>query len=236
MSEFRSLKNLKERDLLLHEGAKDIAQATIWTAQQRNVIAANLVLFSDEDSRLYFSSPEPRENEKFYATYIAEGLADCFVNLTLRKKCLFFKSKILGVDTAGLQFEVPEELFEIQRRREVRHRIPDGYTVKTKFQNPVNPTEVLERKVFDISVGGLSFLTDLSDDAVYAVDLALEKMRFTVVGHEINCVAVVRHKQQQQTSDGKIWLRVGTQLTRVPPASSSVLLAYVLEGLGKYGV
>lgn len=236
MSEFRALSSASERDKLLHEGAQDIASATIWTAQQRHVIAANLVLYSDENNLMYFSSPEPRENERFFATYLAEGLADCFINLTLRKKCLFFKSKLIGVDTAGLQFEVPTELFEIQRRREVRHRIPDGYAVKVKFQDPLSSEVSLEKKVFDISVGGLSFLSVPEDDELYAIDLPLEKMKFTVVGHEVTCIGIVRHKQSQKTQDGRTWLRVGIQLTRVPPSSSSVLLAYVLEGLGKYGI
>ncbi|HAR41328.1 MAG TPA: hypothetical protein DCS07_01645 [Bdellovibrionales bacterium] len=231
--EFEPIKDRAEAVRLLKEGAKTFASVMIWTRNQATIVNTHLKLFMEQDDLLYFQVPPELDVKKFIFE-VESTSRECFFSASLAYANVFFKTKFYGLDKAGLLFHFPDQVFKVQRRKDLRLKIPDGYVLKAEFNDPLNPEGVISRKVFDLSAGGLSVLTDSADESVYVKGLLLKNLAFVIRSRKIVVDAEVKHCKIIVLGAGKKMLKVGLIFRNLRGADSQVIAAHVFEESRRY--
>lgn len=153
----------------------------------------------------------------------------CYFNLSSKRASLFFKSSFLNSNEIDLEFEVPEKVFKIQRRKEPRFTIPFGHTLKVEFADPFFSETRIQRKVHDIGTGGLSFCVPPGEEALYPNGLHLYEMKLTLRGKSLTVDAEVRHDSLVNEGPRKGEIKIGVVFTKIKPTDSQLLADYVHE-------
>ena len=165
--EFEPINDPEEAKKLLREGAKSFASAMIWTKDQKQIVKTSMSLYSEAARALRAAIPAEFDVKGFKAELSQSGSADCFFSVSLSGANIFFKSRMNSVDETGFQFDIPEQVFKVQRRGDVRLSIPGDYALKVDFQDPQFHDKVMTKKVLDISAGGLSFLITTEEQSIF---------------------------------------------------------------------
>lgn len=153
----------------------------------------------------------------------------CYFNLTSKRASLFFKCHFLNSNEIELEFEIPEKVFKIQRRKEPRFTVPFGHTLKVEFADPFFSESSIQRKVHDIGIGGLSFCVQPGEDALYPSGLHIYEMKLTLRGKTLVVDAEVRHDSVVNEGPRKGEIKIGVVFTKIKPSDSELLAAYVQE-------
>lgn len=224
----------KEALLLLKEGAKTLASAMVWTKNQEEVVNTHFATISEEEGVIYMWVP-PAFDPKTFSQHLAElGTTECYFSVSLSRANVFFRAVFTGFDSGGMKFKLPEKVFKVQRRKDFRLPIIDGFVMKVEFQDPLFPEARLTKKVIDISAGGLAFVADTSEEPMYHAGLVLKKMTFTVDRRKIEVDAEVRHKREQPQGARIPGFKVGVIFVNLKPADADHIAKYVLQESRKY--
>ena len=232
--EFQPIQDRAEAERLLRDGARHFSSTLIWTKNQENVLRTHLTLFSDTDRLLYCALPKEVDPKKFLAD--AGGAQEFFFSISLSYANIFFKTAFAGIDKAGLRFRIPEQVFKVQRRKDMRFRVPEGHVLKVEFDDPLNPGQVIQKKVFDISASGLAFVTEIEDESVYVSGLLLHHMKFSLNSRQITVDAEVRHRRAVESARKKELTKVGVTFKYIKAADSQFIASYAFEESRKYFV
>lgn len=231
--EFEPIEDAQERLRYLVEGTKTLAQTLIWTQDQENVIRSHLTVFSQVDRVIYAWLPKDFDFKKFQETLAKDKTNECFFSISLPAANLFFKAKFLGHDTAGLKFTIPDKMFKVQRRKNVRFQIPEGHVLRVEFPDPLLKEIQHRKRILDISAGGISFLAGEEEAPVYQTGVIIKGARITVRLKQVTFDAEVRHTKPLETFKEK-GIRVGVSFKNILPADSELVASYVFEESRKY--
>lgn len=232
--EFEPVGSPEEMLRFLTEGAKTLASAMIWTENQEIVIQTHLTMMSQTDKVFYAWLPQQLDLKNFIETLDKKGTRDCFFSLSLKNANLFFKTRFKENDTVGLKFEIPIQVFKVQRRSNFRFKIPEGHVLKVEFPDPLFPETVLSKKVFDISAGGISFITYEKDTPIYQQGLVIEDFRFTLKTKLINTGVEIRHAKTFPANSMEQGLKVGVVFKNMSDEQVQWIASYVFEESRKY--
>jgi len=200
----------------------------IWTKNQATIVNTHFKLFLEKDGLLYFQVPPGMDVSKFVRELESTG-RECFFSASLAYANVFFKSKFYALDKAGLLFHFPDQVFKVQRRKDLRLKIPVNYVLKAEFSNPSKQEEMLSRKVFDLSAGGLSFLTDVEEESTFVKGLLIRDLSFVIRTRKIVVDAEVKHQKVVTSSTGKKSLKVGLIFKNLRAADSQLIASHVFE-------
>ncbi len=232
--EFKKVEDPNEAKILLREGAKTTSAAMIWTKDQGAVINSNITNYSATELAIYVRRPADLDVASFTGEVARNGGA-CFFSVSLPRANIFFRAKFLGDDLAGLKFEIPADVFTVQRRREVRLPIPSDYTIKVDFDDPLFANQTLTKKIADISAMGMAFIADADESSLFQPGLKLKNMAFTIKGRRIVAEGEVRHaKALASRATGKPSLKVGILFTNIRPGESQLIANYIFEETRKF--
>ncbi|OFZ55292.1 MAG: hypothetical protein A2428_09115 [Bdellovibrionales bacterium RIFOXYC1_FULL_54_43] len=232
--DFQLIQDQAEADHLLSEGAKSFASTLIWTKDQQNVIRTHLTLFSRKDSLIWAWTPKNFDLKKFMRELEGPGgVHDCYFSVSLAWANIFFRTAFSGPDSAGLCFHAPERVYKVQRRKDLRYRIPEGHVLKLEFDDPLFPDQKQTKKVFDLSASGVSFLTDPSDKEVFVDGAVLKNVTFTIDLRKIVAHVEIRHSKEVMVQR-KPCLKVGLIFKGMRPGDSQKIASYVFEESRKY--
>lgn len=198
------------------------------------MLNSHLSLLSESQKLLYAWIPKEVDPEKLISDLVDMNAHDCFFSVSLSGANIFFKAAIKGYDKGGFHFFMPEKIFKVQRRRDVRLSIPDGYVLKASFQDPLFPETHLNKKVIDISAGGLAFQATEFEEGLFHVGLILDKFQFTIKGREVVLQAEVRHIQKMPETSKHKGLKVGVMFKNMKPGDAQHVAQYVFEESRKY--
>ncbi len=235
--EFKKISDPFEARILLREGAKLTSSAIIWTKDQGQVMNSHITNYSSSELAIYFRRPsDPEFNLAHFEREIASASeAHCYFSISLPRANIFFRAKYLGSDPAGLKFEVPVDVFNVQRRRDVRFPIPPDFTLKVDFDDPFFADSTLTKKVIDISASGMAFVGEADEEPLYQVGLKLKNMTVTIKGRKITADGEVRHARKIKNKlTGKEMVKVGIQFTSIRPGESQIIANYVFEETRKF--
>lgn len=232
-TEFEPIKT-HEGKRLLREAAKSFSSAIIWTKDQKHYINTHLTLYSDAGEVIYAWIPKGFNPEEFQNDLFKMESFECFFSISLQQANIFFKCNFKGHDRAGLKFTLPEKVFKVQRRQDVRYTIPATHVMKVTFQDPIFPESLLTKKIIDISGGGLSFhATEVEKNMLHA-NLVLKNVTITIHTKELKFEAEIRHVQTLSETDPKKGVKVGVMFQKIRPQDSQTIATYVFEEIRKY--
>lgn len=224
-----------EAKTLLLDGVKHLASAIIWTKDQKHVINTHLSLVGEADGLLHAIAPKGFSPEKFMDELARLEDHDCFFSVSLVRANVFFKTQFVGGRKTTLVFRMPQKVFKVQRRSEIRFMIPDGYVLKAEFQDPLFAENRHVLRVYDISAGGCSFLVDPSEKSFYQPGLVLRDLEFTVRGRTIKIDGEIRHISDipNNVRLGPA-TKVGVQFRNIRPGDAQQIASYVFEESRKF--
>ncbi len=216
----------------LSEGAKMTVSTVFWLQGKDQHVQSHMVHLSETDRAFYAWVPKDFDTTGFIQDLKDSGHQECLFSTSLTSANLFFKARFLGHDSTGLKFAVPDKVYKVQRRKNVRYMIPAGYVLKVEFSDPLYPDMLVQKKLTDISAGGLAFNTAAIDVSLYPVGSILTQCKIVIKTRNIQFDAEVRYAQaHQDTSKGA---KIGLAFKNMLPPDSEFIAAYVFEESRKY--
>lgn len=219
---------------MLVEGARTFASVMIWTKNQEHVIHTQLTRFTKAEKYVYALAPKGFDASAFMDELAKSDSKDCYFSVSLTRANVFFKTTLIGMDKSVLHFKMPEKVFKVQRRSDLRYKIPDGWILKADFTDPLFPENKVSKKVYDISAGGCSFLVPESEKVAFQPDLILKDFTFTIRMKTIVVDAEVRHAEtpKDERMDGVV--KVGIKFKNLRPGDAQHIASYVFDESRKY--
>ena len=107
--------------------------------------------------------------------------------------------------------------------------IPEGYVMKVSFPDPLGTEGPFERKVIDISAGGLSFGISEAELPLFPTDLKLNALSFTIAGRKIQTDAEIRHARLEPATSRRKGGRVGVKFRGPSQADTQHIAQWVFE-------
>lgn len=214
---------------MLSEGARTFSPAMIWTKDQGQIIHTHITYYSLAEKRLYLWKPKEFEPRDFMDHLAEIKDPGCFFSVSLSRANIFFKARYLGAEKSALQFNIPEKIFKVQRRKEIRFTIRQDYVLKFDFEDPLFPETRIGKKVLDVSAGGLSFLIPKDEKVVFQSGLVLRNLTFQINRRTITVDAEIRHCSVYRVRAEKEMIKVGLQFKNIRPGDAQHIATYVFE-------
>lgn len=208
----------------------------IWTRDQAHVINTNGNVYSDVDQILYFWIPKGFDPAEFMVHLGKSGTQECYFSISLLRANIFFKTEFLGFDKGGLKFRMPFKVFKVQRRKDLRFEIPDGYVLRLNYRDPLYPEKQLHRKILDLSASGMAILCEKTEQNVYLPGTPIKDILFTLRDRKIICDGEVRYAKMIPPNQRHSGLKVGIKLDRLRPGDAELIETYVMEESRKFFV
>lgn len=225
--DFEPIEDQAEGIKFLKEGAKTLAQGVLWTQEQKLTLDTRVTVVSDTEKTFYIWSAKDKDLKSLAQELKLASQGDfCFFNLTLHRANIFFKARLKGFDTGGIYFEWPEKVFKVQRRKDMRFTIPDGYVLFVEFEDPKKPGQILSRKLIDISASGLAFLGEPKDSTFWDSGNELRRVQFTIRSRKITTDAEIRHAIPKGERGHA---KVGLSFKGLKAADAQWIASYVFE-------
>ncbi len=231
---FQPVESLKEMIHLLSEAANSFSTATLWTKNQQVQIKSRMKAFDQAKRTLLFATPNPVELDQLKISLESQNTTQTFFCILHPRANLYFTAEFKGIQSIGLEFEVPKVMHKVQRRENVRYPIPSGKVMPLHFQDPVYPDKLIRKNILDISAGGLSFLTNTAESSLYVIGLTLEGLQFNMGGKKLTFSGQVRYAKTFTNAQDKPQLKVGVQFMNIKSADSSHIASFVNEEMRKY--
>jgi hypothetical protein len=233
-TDFKPVETPEEGEQLLRESVKTLAPVMLWTRNQEHVIHTHLTLVSDVDKVLYVWVPKDVDPRQFMDELARNGISECFFSISLSRAVVFFKAAFKDFDPGGFRFRIPKQLFKVQRRKDMRFPIPDGFVLKVEYRDPLLPDSFVTRKVIDLSAGGMAIAVPAHEAPVYVVGLVLKQFTFTLRGKKLVVDAEVRYAREQPEDSRLPGLKVGVQFQDLRASDSQYIASYVFEESRKF--
>ena len=190
--------------------------------------------FSDSEKSFYAWIPKNFDPSRFMEEFVAKGMTECFFSVSLSRANIFFKAPFKGYDDGGLRFDLPEKVFKVQRRKDMRFPIQDGHVLRIQIPDPLIPENMLSKKVHDISASGLAFLVPEEEVPLFQIGTLLKGVTFSIQSRKITVDAEVRHLREMPKNSVKSGFKVGIQFKNILPPDSHCIASYVFEESRKF--
>jgi hypothetical protein len=219
---------------MLKDGARSKAQCMMWVKEPEYVVHTRMVLLSETEKVMYIAIPKGFEPAKFNDSLAANGVKECMFSVSLSTANIFFKANYSSFDTGGFRFKLPEKIFKVQRRKDIRLTIRDGYVVKLEFDDPLQPGVRMAKKLIDISASGCAIVVEDEEAPMFQVGVVLQNIAIKVAGRVINCDAEVRHARPFPSQSRYEGMKIGLLFSNIRPGDSQHIASYVFSESRKY--
>ncbi|MCM2277630.1 MAG: PilZ domain-containing protein [Oligoflexia bacterium] len=218
----------------LEEGARTFASAIIWTKDQEQVVNTQFTAIEVKNQTFLTWIPKGFDSAKFEEILGRQGSRDCYFSVSLSRANMFFHCQYIGIENNALKFHTPGKAFKVQRRKDLRFMIPDGYVLKVEFQDPLFPENRIEKKAWDLSAGGCGFIVPHEEEVLYQPGLLLKNFTFTIRGKRISTDAEVRHAKPLKEGTRPECSKVGVIFKSLRAMESQAIASYVFEESRKF--
>ncbi len=221
----------------LRQGVKSFATTILWTKGQEMQLATHLSSYVEGGKYmgLYAWSPPEFDRASFEREIAKSPEAECYFSVALTTAHVFFHTRYLGYDPIeGLKFAAPEKVYKVQRRKDFRLPIPDGYLIKMECAHPSDASATFTKKIFDISPGGMSVILDDVEDVLFHEGLFLTGISFRVRGRRIATDAEVRYMKPILFHARLKGIKMGMQFLNLDRKDYEFIKSYVNEESRKY--
>lgn len=224
---FHPVEDVKDKSTLIEQVIASKAKAEIWSKDRKHRIAGHMTSFSMNNNVLTTTVPSP-EVQGFIDNLKSLNDVTCLFSVNLQQVQLFFVSSLTKFNSSAFQFEIPDKLFEVQRRYSLRYIFSPDNKVFVQFDHPNESADKLLCLVTDLSSGGLGFWAELTDKSLFAPGLELKDVSFTLGNRQISGQASIRHCSRLEIN-GRTGFKVGISFTKMKPRDVSFLGLFVYE-------
>ncbi len=234
--EFQPINDPKAILGYLKEGVEILASTAIWTKNQEHLIQSYIRHLDPENRLIHTIIPGGFDLNPLNSILTQTPPVDFFFSLSLLSSNIFFKTVFKGSDKTDLKFELPKQIFKVQRREFVRSPIPGGVTLQIKFQNPNASQKQIIKKVHDLSGGGFSFMVTNEDVALYKPGHILKNIELTLNHMHIKAEAEIRYigKPSLASDTAPPEMKVGLKFTQLSNNDREGIIFHVFEESRKY--
>jgi len=226
-NDFELIEDLAESERVLLESSKGFCSTMVWTKEKENVLKTHVTLYNPKEKLLYIWIPKGMDMDAFMRDVEQAG-REAYFSISLAWANIFFRTKFLTTDVTGLCFARPERIYKIQRRKDLRFRIPDDQKTHVQVTHPSAPDQPLTRQIFDISASGLSFVISRVEEAAFTSGLILKGVAFQVGEKKIVVDGEVRHLRPIEGSVNDA-LKVGVSFKNIKAGDAQKIASYVFE-------
>ena len=231
---FEPVESAIEAKAFLTEGIKTLASTIIWTRNQE--FNFNTYISGEDDfrGRIFTWIPKDFDVAKFKSELDKKNDHECYFSMSLVSANIFFKTQFLSADRDKMIFNKPTQIFKVQRRADYRLPIPEGFHVMVSFFDPANPDHRTQKKILDISGGGIAVQIAPDELSIYKLGIILKGLEFRVKNRLMKTNAEVRYSKAPQAGQKNKHPRIGLKFTDLPLADAQFIRAYVLEESRKH--
>lgn len=158
-------------------------------------------------------------------------------NLNLPRASFFFKTNYQesrSEPLPALWFQMPLEVFKVQRRKNVRLQIPENLSLWATFSMDRLPTVSFKRRLLDLSATGCSFLIDWDQGGqYYSPGERLQHFSFQIQGKIFRCEAEVKHAERLSPTPPARG-RVGVAFLKLSEADQHAINLFVFQEMRRY--
>jgi c-di-GMP-binding flagellar brake protein YcgR len=228
--DFQLISHPGEAESHFSEAIRTRAAATVWNKDQKFRFTAHLFPLIRQNiadpANFQLATPFDFNTERLAKQMDQDKDRNLFLNVALSRANIFFKTPMLESRSDLLILKNPEKIFKVQRRKDMRLRIRDGYIVKVEFTDPINPKDIMNQKMFDLSAGGCSFAVAIDEVPIFVEGLVLKKFTFQIANRKIELDAEVKNKRPSSKNG---YHYVGVQFKNVRAADTHHIAKYVFD-------
>lgn len=222
-SDFVLVNDPNEADSLVRECLRTTAPALIWAQGQALRIKVPFHHRPGPQNTFSVTAGENVDVKAFSAELVALKTSQVFFSASLSKANILFRTNYLGFEDRLLKFEIPKKIYKVQRRKDMRFMVRDGYLIKISFK--VGGLDLV-KKIYDISAGGVSFLIEPSEESLFATGSKIEGMKFEILNKEVVAHGEIRHNRAVRNKEA---YKVGLIFTHIDEADASLINKYVFD-------
>ncbi len=228
--DFEPVESEQEALKLLWEAGRIHASAFLWTKEPQKLTLESTILAALHDHKILVVDFISDETTRQWVDAFAEMSApEALFSISLSGANIFFSARFKAHDAAGFQFIYPERIFKVQRRKDMRISIPDGYVMKVEIPNPNRPKEMLAKKLVDLSAGGLAFAADEGEQQLFPMGGTITGLSITIKGKKLVMNGEIRHNRSFSKDTRAPGYKVGVQFKDMKAGDTQWLAAYVFE-------
>lgn len=232
--EFIPIDKPEEAEQLLQEATRGFVSAIIWSKNQKFMFRSNFKKYDKNEGCLVVATPANFDHKLLEMELGESKSEECYFSVSLSWANIFFKSKYIAKWTEGIRFEIPTQLYKVQRRKDLRLRALEGLNMTAELDDPAGSGVKSVRKLFDLSASGLSLLAASKESVVFGHGLTLTNISFLVGDKKVMIPrSEVRHCKEIEL-EGKKFLKVGVLFREIREADSSRIASYVFEETRKF--
>ncbi len=208
---------------LVRESAKNHATATLWTTGKAVVLRTSICHFDIAHGTFHAELPSGFPLEKVLS--IVSARSGIFFNVELSDTRLFFQATFHHFEQGRqvLEFKLPIEAYKVQQRKHPRISTRNSRTIRAFHEDPLQPGRSIQRRVLDLSAGGLSVKLFFGEERHYRVGQKFESLQVHLGGRIIMCWALVRNIRVSPLEGDKTELVMGLEFLNMDGAGQKAI-------------
>jgi hypothetical protein len=229
--EFEPVTGEKKRESF-QECEKFHALTKVWTKGLHASVETFFGMVFEQENAFTVSARGKIEAKSFFDAIKKQESMECILNISLPNSYIFFKAVLKKQTHAELYFEIPEKVFQVQRRLNSRLQVTDLLQFWVEFKAKHLKQKKFKGKILDINEKGIGFFL-LQPDLLtsFPVGTRLQDFQFTLKNHKITVEAEVRNIRAFTPTSGSTQpgIRVGVLFINISQSDSDLIAAYVFE-------
>ncbi|MEW6056364.1 MAG: PilZ domain-containing protein [Bdellovibrionota bacterium] len=212
---------------------------TLWLKNQTLRFETTFVKLNADLKNLTTGIPGDVGEARLTASIKAQGNEEILGSFQVDAVNFFFKSKyIAGNDLAYFAVALPEQLYKLQRRQNLRipfarERAPVlTMADPTKDYGPskaISEEDLLSFRVLDLSAGGVAIAAEMDHKDKFKRGLKLADLRFTLKDAQIIASGVVAYASEKKNEKGHAYIKVGVKFNPLKAQYDRQIVQFVLD-------
>ena len=214
-------------------------RVTLWLKNKKFRMECTDSRFLKADGMLALKYPAFLDLDQFLAAAAMPENANEVMAVTLVEGAnLFLKMSLVRAQNMFLVFKVPNSLYKLQRRANLRIPFASNNAPKLVLLDPekakdlkakLKKTDFMEFRVLDISPGGIAFQASLSEASRFATGNSIDDLRFKLRNIDILARGIIRHSSAAIGDYNKPVLVVGLQFISLHTHYETHIAQFVME-------
>ncbi len=212
---------------LVREGARNQSAATLWTPGRTIVLRLRILEFDIQKNLFRTSLPDGPSLKRVLA--ILSSDSGVFFNVELADTHILFQTtlKEFDHDNGILSFNNPEAVYKIQQRKHPRLIIEKPSSVRAFHDDPLQPGRSIQRRVVDLSIGGMSMRLFFGEERHYRIGQSLNSIRLQIGQKFVPCSGQIQNIRVFKHPNGASELIMGITFLEMTEAAQSTISTFV---------
>ncbi|MGZ3689555.1 MAG: PilZ domain-containing protein [Bdellovibrionota bacterium] len=221
-ADFEPITSAAETEQVLRQGSKIRAPWTFWIKGEETRHEGRGYRYDDLRKYLIFENLDEAPYQEFHASDKLTSVVVC-VQINLPQRLIFFATGLGFLDRASFALKLPEQVYKVQRRRDLRYVFPRAVIATVKVSGE-------ERRIYDLSASGMSFLVPPKMETDFRAGRHLKEVEFTLEGKVVSVEAEVRHAETiAGKKAGEAVCKVGVAFRKMPAELDRKIANFVFE-------